>query len=221
VRKLYSQAWEDSFTVRTEKWPSNPKENLVTEASSIQQLAQIVIRGLAAGKVMEIEGLGTFYPDRDRGCRFEPPTVPQVFIAYVREDVREAEKLAVSLEAAGFTPWMDSRKLLPGQNWPRAIEAAIESSDFFVACFSENSVNKKGGFQAEIRYALDCARSLPLDAIFIVPVRLNGCRLPESIQREYQYVDLFPDWQRGMRRIVTMIRREVARRKDMLRPITG
>ena len=68
---------------------------------------------------------------------------------------------------------MDERKLLPGQNWPRAIESAIETSDFFLACYSANSVNKKGGFQAEIRYALDCARQIPLEEIFIVPVRLN------------------------------------------------
>jgi len=57
---------------------------------------------------------------------------------------------------------MDTRKLVPGQNWPRAIETAIENSDLFIACFSTNSVRKKGGFQAEIRYALDCARQIPL-----------------------------------------------------------
>jgi hypothetical protein len=39
------------------------------------------------------------------------------------------------------------------------------------------------GFQAEIRYALDCARQLPPDEIFIVPVRLDGCPVPRSIQR--------------------------------------
>jgi hypothetical protein len=103
------------------------------------------------------------------------------------------------------------RKLLPGQNWPRAIESAIETSDFFVACFSENSVHKTGGFQSEVRYALDCARRVPLDEIFVVPLRLDGCRVPRSIQREFQYVDFFPDWSRGIRRLVTMMRRQVAR----------
>jgi hypothetical protein len=33
------------------------------------------------------------------------------------------------LEAARFNAWMDVRKLLPGQNWPRAIESAGENSD--------------------------------------------------------------------------------------------
>src|ERR1035437_5635522 len=108
---------------------------------------------------------------------------------------------------------MDVRKLLAGQNWPRAIEAAIESSDFFVACFSGNPVRQKGGFQSELRYALDCARQVPLDEIYIVPVRLDDCAVPRTIQHELQYIDLFPDWDAGMKRLLTMLRREVDRRR--------
>jgi hypothetical protein len=165
---------------------------------------------------VEIDGLGTFYPDAARGFRFEAHPQPKIFIAYVTEDAAAAERLYDGLAGAGFSPWMDARKLLPGQNWPRAIELAIESSDFFVACFSTNSVRKRGGFQAEIRYALDCARRLPLDEIFLVPVRLDICRVPRSIQREWQYVDLFPDWPSGLDRLVSMIRQEVRRKAALL-----
>jgi hypothetical protein len=183
------------------------------EPTSVEQLAQVVIRGLSEGKVVEIDGLGSFLPDEAQGFRFEPCRRPQVFVAYGKEDTDQVRRLCDALEAVGFNPWMDERKLVPGQNWPRAIESAIETSDFFVACYSENSVNKKGGFQAEIRYALDCARQVPLDEIFIVPVRLSPCRMPRSIQRELQYVDLFPDWIDGLARLVTMLRQEVAARK--------
>ena len=182
----------------------------MADCSPTEQVAQVVIRGVAAGKVVEIDGLGVFYPDAARGFRFEPSGLPQVFIAYVREDVKAVERLSEALETAGFSPWTDVRKLLPGQNWPRAIESAIETSDFFVACFSGNSVDKTGGFQSEVRFALDCARRVPLDEIFVVPVRLDGCSVPRSIQREFQYIDLFPDWERGMRRLATTMRREVA-----------
>ena len=184
----------------------------MADCSATEQLAQIVIRGVAAGKVVEIDGLGVFYPDPARGFRFEPSGLPQVFIAYVREDLKAVERLSEALETAGFSPWTDARKLVPGQNWPRAIESAIETSDFFVACFSENSVNKTGGFQSEVRFALDCARRVPLDEIFVVPLRLDACSVPRSIQREFQYIDLFPDWARGIRRLVAMMRREVVRR---------
>jgi hypothetical protein len=184
------------------------------EYSLASQLAQIVIRGLADGKTVEIDGLGTFHPDAASGFRFEPLTRPQAFVAYVKEDTPSAERLADALEAAGFSPWMDTRKLLPGQNWPRAIESAIENSEFVVACFSRNSVSKKGGFQAEIRYALDCARRVPLDEVFLVPVRLDSCSIPRAIQRELQYVDLAPDWPRGIRRLTLMMRRELERRSE-------
>ena len=177
-----------------------------------RQVAKIVMRGLAAGKTVEIDGLGIFHPEPTEGFRFEPRALPQVFIAYVREDEGLAARLYRDLEAVGFNPWMDVRKLVAGQNWPRAIESAIETSDFFVACFSGNSVRKKGGFQSELRYALDCARQVPLDEIFIVPVRLDECRVPRTIH-ELQYIDLFPDWDDGMNRLVSMMRREVDNRR--------
>ena len=188
-------------------------------AESCEDLAQVVIRFLAEGKPVEIDGLGTFRPDPRTGFRFEPAAAsrPQVFIAYVEEDAAHADRLFEALEQAGFNPWMDLRKLLPGQNWPRAIETAIENSDFFVACFSRNSVLKKGGFQAEIRYALDCARRVPLDEIFVVPLRLDPCRVPRSIQRELHYVDLFPDWERGLRRLTAMMRAQRERRMRLRR----
>jgi len=181
----------------------------VVETSAVAQLARIVLHSLAQGKTVEIDGLGAFFPDPHRGVRFEP-RAPRVFLAYVKEDQRAVERLYEALDRADFSPWMDVRKLLPGQNWPGAIEAAIETSDFFIACFSHNSVNKWGGFQAEVRYALDCARRIPLDEIFIVPVRLDECRVPRSIQRELQYIDLFLDWDRGIERLVRTMRRRAA-----------
>ncbi len=175
-------------------------------------VADIVRQCLSEGKSVEIDGLGAFRPDGRSGFRFVPRALPAVFVAYVQEDAALADRLFEGLEAAEFAPWMDRRKLLPGQNWPRSIEEAIDTSDFFVACFSRNSVGKKGGFQAEIRYALDCARRLPLDAIYLIPVRLDDCRVPRSIQRELQYLDLFPDWDRGLDRLLAVMRRETARR---------
>jgi hypothetical protein len=189
----------------------------VATADIARRLARIVIRGLAAGQPVEVEGLGIFYPDSELGCRFEARVRPRVFIAYAREDREAAERLYGELTDAGLDPWMDSVRLLPGQNWPRAIENAIENSDFFIACFSENSANKRGGFQAEIRYALDCARRMPLDEIFIIPIRLNACRVPRAIQREIQYIDFFPDWHEGIRRITGLLREEGNRKRQEAR----
>jgi hypothetical protein len=44
-------------------------------------------------------------------------------------------------------------------------------------------------------------------------VRLEECRIPARISRELQYVDLFPSWEKGMRRIVAAIRKQARRSK--------
>jgi len=178
-------------------------------SASARQVARIVRECLEEGQTVIIDGLGAFHADGRRGYRFVARSAPSIFVAYVQEDTRQVERLCDALEAQGFDPWFDRRKLLPGQNWPRSIEDALEATDFVIACFSRNSVSKKGGFQAEIRYALDCARRIPLDEVFLIPVRLDPCAVPSSIRREIQYIDLFPDWERGFRRIVTILTRQL------------
>jgi len=182
-----------------------------SKGTTSEQVAQLVRRCLDEGKSVEIDGLGVFEPDGRGGYKFVALARPKIFLGYVAEDLRRAERLFDDLQDAGFAPWLDQRKMLPGQNWPRAIEEAIETSDFFVACFSHLSVRKKGSFQAEIRYALDCARRVPLDEAFLIPVRLDDCAVPARIRRETQYIDLFPDWERGLRRIVSVIERQLRR----------
>lgn len=181
--------------------------------STSEHVAQLVRRCLEQGKRVEIDGLGVFERDKAGDFRFVALSRPKIFLGYVEEDLPLANRLYEGLEARGFAPWLDRRKLLPGQNWPRAIEEAIETSDFFVACFSTLSVRKKGSFQAEIRYALDCAQRVPLDEAFLIPVRLDDCRVPSKIKREIQYIDLFPDWNRGLRRILAVVGKQLRKRR--------
>jgi hypothetical protein len=129
-----------------------------------------------------------------------------VFIAYVEEDLWFAKKLYRAFEESGFRPWLDKKRLMPGQNWPRAIETAIQTSDFFVACFSRRAISKRGSFHSELRYALFCAAKVPLDEIFLVPLRLDDCVLPNRISKQIQYVDLFPDWETGVDRLIAVIK---------------
>jgi hypothetical protein len=170
--------------------------------TTIEHVALIVRRSLEAGAAVEIDGLGCFRARRDGSFDFRPQTRPQVFIAYVEEDLPTALRLYHDLRSRGYNPWIDKKRLLPGQNWPRAIEQAIDVSDFFIPCFSPRSVRKKGQFQAELRYALDCAARLPLDEVYFIPVRIADCLVPPRICREIQYVDLFPDWDQGLERVV-------------------
>jgi TIR domain-containing protein len=185
----------------------------MTLETSRHQVAEVVRMALDAGKTVEIEGLGTFQvAAEDHGYRFESQIAPEIFLAYVGEDLAPARRLCEALRAQGFSPWLDKDELLPGQNWPRAIERAIENSDAFVACFSTRSIVKRGQFQSELRYALDCARQRPLDQTFLIPVRLEECAVPRRISNQVQYVDLFPDWHKGVRRIARSIRKAARNR---------
>jgi hypothetical protein len=185
---------------------------------SSELVGRILQRCLDAGRAVEIDGLGVFRPSASGDYEFEAQTEPKVFLAYVQEDLAAAERLFEDLRARRFDPWLDRKKLLPGQNWPRAIERAIEVSDFFVACFSGKSAGKRGQFQAELRYALDCASRMPLDLTYFIPVRLEECAVPRRIMREIQYVDMFPDWDKGLQRIVASMRKpKEVRRKERLR----
>lgn len=176
---------------------------------TIEDLSRRIQRSLRRSKSVEIEGLGVFEKDDSGNITFhhsfQHSRKSRIFISYAKEDSLSAERLFTALTSCGFATWLDNHKLLPGQNWQQRIEDAIASADFFIACFSSQSVNKRGGFQVEIRHALHFADSLPLDEVYFIPVRLDDCQVPLRITRETQYVDLFPDWQVGFERILELI----------------
>jgi hypothetical protein len=181
---------------------------------SLELVMDVLRTALDHGEAIEMDGLGTFQRT-PAGYGFTPETQPRVFVAYAVEDFRHVKRLCDALRSRGCAPWLDKEKLLPGQNWPRAIERAIQTSDAFIACFSPRSISKRGHFQSELRYALDCARELPLEQVFVIPVRLERCIVPREISDRVQYVDLFANWDRGVRRIARAVRRSGAARPSV------
>jgi hypothetical protein len=170
-------------------------------------------RSLERGSAVQVDGLGVFRPAPGGGYQFVAESRPRVFIAYAQEDLAAARRICRELKTAGCAPWLDKQQLMAGQNWPRAIRRAIEISDAFIACFSQNSVQKKGQFQRELRHALRFTTNLPLESTFIIPVRLELCELPRILAGQTQYVDLFPDWKRGIRRLIRALRQIQAVRR--------
>ena len=179
---------------------------------SVECFARLLRECLESGEPVHIDDLGIFMPGPNHGFNFVPNQMQRVFIAYVQEDAASAKKLYRDLGALGFNAWLDKKRLLPGQNWPRAIEAAIETSDFFIPCFSTNALSRRGAFHCELRYALECASRLPLDEIFIIPVRLDDCEVPKALQAHIHYVDLFPDWQVGVSTIAAAMQKQMGAR---------
>lgn len=130
----------------------------------------------------------------------------KVFISYAREDVKAARKLYRALKAApGVEPWFDEVSLSPGMKWEPAIRKAIRESAFFLALLSKRSATKRGYVQKERKDALDVLDEFPEDQIFFIPVRLEECDLPSERLRGIQYVDFFPDWRRGLEKVLRSI----------------
>lgn len=111
-----------------------------------------------------------------------------VFLSYASEDKNKVQRLCKRLKKAGFDPWLDKERLLPGQDWNLEIEKAQRSSDAILLCFSKRSVKKEGYVHREYKRAIKFQEEKPEGTIFIIPVRLDGCELPSYIQ-ELQWVD--------------------------------
>ncbi len=114
----------------------------------------------------------------------------RVFLCHASGNKSEVRKLYSRLIDDGVDAWFDKEKLIPGQNWQIEIPKAVRFSDIVLVCLSTQSINKEGFVQKEIRIALDAADEKPEGTIFIIPIRLEECSVPERIS-QFHWVDLF------------------------------
>ena len=120
----------------------------------------------------------------------------QVFLCHASQDKPAVRDLYKRLSNESWiSPWLDEEELLPGQDWNLEIEEAVEASDAVVVCLSRTSVEKEGYVQKELRQVLNIALEKLDGAVFVIPLRLDDCRLPRKL-RDKQFLDFFPDDQR-------------------------
>jgi hypothetical protein len=137
-----------------------------------------------------------------------------VFISYAREDIDIAYRLYHDLKNAGYNPWIDREILLPGENWKNVIHEVIKETQYFIALLSVNSISKKGFVQKELRLALDMLDEFPENRIFIIPVRVDDCRVSHLKLKEIQWVDIFPSYTDGLNRIFKALNRNKKESRD-------
>src|ERR1041385_3909556 len=116
----------------------------------------------------------------------------EIFLSYAREDLNEIYRLWGELDAAGLDVWFDKMSLEPGHDWQHEIEHAIREARIFLACLSSRSVRKRGFVQSELRKALEILDQIPEGDVYLVPIRLDPCEVPQSLTH-LQYVDAFED----------------------------
>src|ERR1017187_1413735 len=133
-----------------------------------------------------------------------PARRPRAFLCHGSEDKNAVRTLYSRLLNDGQNPWLDEEDILPGEDWGLAIQEAIRTSRFVLVCLSHKSVSKTGYVQREIALALDRADEQPQGRIYVIPVRLEPCDVPQRLGR-WQYVDLFEE--QGYQRLLTALNR--------------
>jgi hypothetical protein len=128
----------------------------------------------------------------------------RVFLCYAHSDRETVRKLYSKIIEAGIHVWLDTEDLQPGQNWQREIRKAILKSNVVIVCLSRE-FNKQHGYRhEELKLALEKKKLLNDDEVFIIPVRLEKCDMPESL-RYLHRVDLFEA--KGYRKLIRALRR--------------
>jgi formylglycine-generating enzyme required for sulfatase activity len=140
---------------------------------------------------------------RLRAASTELPRQLRVFLCHASGDKPAVRDLYRRLRSDGIAPWLAEEDLLPGQDWQLEIPKAVRSSDAVIICLSSRAITKAGYVQKEIKYALDVADEQPEGAIFLIPVRLEECEVPERLQR-WQWVDFFQE--KGYDRLLRALR---------------
>ncbi|MFL6211127.1 MAG: TIR domain-containing protein [Pyrinomonadaceae bacterium] len=203
-----------SFLLFDEKWDTNIKFNVDAYKAAVALKdwngSLIFARNLiwTFKKVGRLEDVNIW---RENVTKIEQRSRKSVgvFLSYAREDRENVRLLYKKLQEAGFTPWMDVEDLLPGQDWELEIEKAIKKSDFALVCLSNLSTNKQGYIQKEIKIALDVLDMMPEGGVYLIPARLDECRVPNRLNKQ-QWVDLFVDG--GFEKLGEALRTEIEKK---------
>ena len=114
----------------------------------------------------------------------------KVFISYAKEDQKAAIIYYDLLLQEGVSPWLDVKKLLPGQNWEAEIEKAFSDSNLVILLLSQKSVTKRGFVQREANDAVERLRYKQPTDIYVIPLLLEPCEVPSQIANRLQYIEL-------------------------------
>jgi hypothetical protein len=112
-----------------------------------------------------------------------------LFISHAARDAAAASRLCVELEGRGFSCWLASRDVAPGENFQVAIVRAIRGARTMLLVFTE-AANASDEVAKEL--ALASQTKLP-----VVPLRVENVAPSETFAYEFatrQWIDFHQDW---------------------------
>lgn len=114
----------------------------------------------------------------------------KIFLSYAKEDGAIVKEFHDHLKALGFEPWLDQEQLLPGQRWEKEIDRALNSAHVVILFLSPRSVQKRSFVTREANQAVQNLRYKKPDDIYIIPVLIEACDVPEEISERAQYIEI-------------------------------
>lgn len=114
---------------------------------------------------------------------------PLIFLSYTTADRSRVAPWYEFLKRQGHNAWMDKEQLIGGQQWDYEIRRALNSAALIVIFISNNSVNRRGYVQREIRLALTKLEEKLASDIYIVPVLLDPDAARPELLSDLQFLD--------------------------------
>gem|GEM_PF-1989765 len=145
----------------------------------LKGIEEVDFRDLADPVERLVAGVRQFWTEAARSGPGRTSTRRHVFVSYLKEDREDVEALVRSLDKSGHPVWWDAR-LVPGGDWKEQIRTAIAASYAFILCLSRFlPARLQAGIFPELDQAIEQQLSLVPRAIYLVPIRLSPCRIPD------------------------------------------
>jgi hypothetical protein len=119
-----------------------------------------------------------------------------IFISFASQDRKVATTLCAALESRGFSCWISSRDIAPGDNFQSAIVRAIRNAKMMLLVFTANS-NASDEMSKELALASQ-------QKLIVVPLRVEDVAPNEAFAYEFatrQWIDFFADWEAAINQL--------------------
>ena len=123
-----------------------------------------------------------------------------IFISFASQDAKTASTICTAIESRGFTCWISTRDILPGENFQSAIVRAIRGAKVLLLVFTANS-NRSDEMTKELALASQ-------QKLMVVPLRVENVTPSDAFAYEFatrQWIDLFADWEQAMNHLGTRL----------------
>lgn len=127
----------------------------------------------------------------------------RAFISHSHLDKAAVERIADRLRRDGHDVWIDTQRLIAGDNILEKVEKGLASADVLIVVVSQSSIRSKWVQQ---EYSAIALQQISTREQRIIPVRLDRSEVPDYLATR-MYIDLTDDFDAGLEVLSNALRR--------------